>query len=401
MELLSPAGNIEKLKTAYTFGADAAYLGVSGFSLRAHADTLAKELSETDSAEIKRTKGRRKLYAALNMSMHRQDLQKLPSVLTLLAKLPLDAVIIADLGLIELVHRYLPDVQLHLSTQANCTNAEAAKLYRRLGFSRIIPSRELSLPEIDEIKQRVPEIELEVFVHGAMCMAYSGRCFLSDHLADRSANRGDCAQPCRWKYALSEEKRPGEYFPVEEDGRLLTILSSRDLMLLDHLGELERAGVSAVKIEGRMKSSYYIAVVTRAYRAWLDYLSGSSVDETYLTDVRNDLFNISHRDYTTGFLLKDGTVHEHSTGVSPRRQRMLAIVEADLGNRRYLIAPKNRIDAGTSVEYIRPFVSTWRETAIVLYDEDGNHIDRAVHAGKAVIEATVDLVPGTILSGLW
>ena len=401
MELLAPAGNLEKLKTAYTFGADAAYMGVSGFSLRAHADTLGSELSEAGTDEIARIKGERRLYAALNMSMHNHDLQKLPATLELLALLPVDAVIIADPGVLELVRRYLPDVQIHLSTQANCTNAESARLYHSLGFSRIIPSRELSLPEIMEIKQRVPEVELEVFVHGAMCMAYSGRCFLSDHLANRSANRGDCAQPCRWKYALSEEKRPGEYFPVEEDGRLLTILSSRDLMLLDHLRELKDAGVSAVKIEGRMKSSYYVAVVTRAYRAWIDRMERSVYDDEFLQAVRQDLFTISHRAYTTGFLLGDASVHRHSDGMSPRRYRMMAIVEEKLGNNRYRIAPKNRIDAGSSVAYIVPGRKTTVDESVDIFDLDGTPLDRAVHGRDAVIQTAEELKVGTIISGSW
>ncbi|MFW5696086.1 MAG: peptidase U32 family protein, partial [Alkalispirochaeta sp.] len=275
MELLSPAGNLEKLATAFRYGADAAYIGVAGFSLRAHADTLGGDPKQM-AARIREIKppGRR-LYAALNLFAHQQDLDRLPEALEVLHELPIDAVILADIGLIDPVTTALPEVELHLSTQANCTNAAAAKLYHRLGFSRIVPARELSLDEVKAIKDAVPGLELEVFVHGAMCMAYSGRCVMSDVMAGRSANRGDCAQSCRWKYSvehyrLEEEQRPGEYIPVETDGRFTTILSSRDLMLFDHVAELMSAGVDAAKIEGRMKSSLYTAAVTRSYRAAID-----------------------------------------------------------------------------------------------------------------------------------
>ncbi len=404
MELLSPAGNLEKLRTAYSFGADAAYTGVSGFSLRAYADTLSADLSETDSQQIAAIKGDRLLYAALNMSMHRKDLEVLPAVLRQLALLPIDALIVADIGIIDLVRRYLPDIDLHLSTQANCTNAEAARMYHRMGFSRIIPARELTLDEVAEIKQRVPELELEVFVHGAMCMAYSGRCFLSSHLTGRSANRGDCTQPCRWKYALSEEKRPGEFIPIESDGRLLTILSSRDLMVLDHLAELRNAGVDAVKIEGRMKSSYYVAVVTRAYRAAIDELAGKPTTGQSGEDaaaMREDLFLVSHREYTTGFLFGDRTVHRHSTQTNPHRYRMLGIITEAVSTDRYRFAPKNRINSGSPVDFIRPFAATVHEPSVALYDLSDRPVEWVVHGQDWILASKSKLEPGTIIRGPW
>ncbi len=397
MELLAPAGNLEKLATAYRYGADAAYIGVAGFSLRAHADTLGTDPVQTAARIREITPAGRRLYAALNLFAHQQDLDRLPEALEVLQELPVDAVILADIGLIDPVTAALPDVELHLSTQANCTNAAAAKLYHRLGFSRIVPARELSLDEVKAIKDAVPGLELEVFVHGAMCMAYSGRCVMSDVMAGRSANRGDCAQSCRWKYSvehyrLEEEQRPGEYIPVEADGRFTTILSSRDLMLFDHVAELMAAGVDAAKIEGRMKSSLYTAAVTRSYRAAIDAAAGGRID---LAAHRRELFRISHREYTTGFLLGDETVHSPARESTGPDFRLMGVLEAPAAGG-WAITVKNTIHRGQEIQYLP--ASSQGPTQIHdrefdLLDSEGSPVDRITNAGHGIIVPSAAAAP--------
>ncbi|MFW6229061.1 MAG: peptidase U32 family protein, partial [Alkalispirochaeta sp.] len=361
MELLSPAGSVEKLRIAYRYGADAAYIGIGGFSLRSTADSVfvrdapddgggtpvdhAARIAELE--QLKRLDGRpRKLYGALNLFAHEHDLRELPRILETLRAYPLDALILADIGLIEPIRRVMPDIDLHLSTQANCTNSAAARLYHRLGFSRIVAARELSLDDIRSIRDAVPDLEVEVFVHGAMCMSYSGRCFLSTMMTGRSANRGDCAHSCRWNYAITEEKRPGEYYPIEEDRRFSTILSSRDLMLYDYLDELYDAGVTAVKIEGRMKSALYAAVTTGAYRFRID-----AVDPARDHQWRRLLHALSHREYTAGFLFNDETVHRPADGASPAGYRLMGILRDRRGERR-IVEAKNAIHRTASVQVL-------------------------------------------------
>lgn len=350
MELLSPAGSADKLRYAYRYGADAAYIGLPLFSLRAQAENIddADPRAPEKIADIKNefsartesgpgnptaadganghgaragirdgahrktggirngatatdcgTRGR-KLYCAINIFFHNDDLSALEKELPRIAEYPFDGFIVSDLGAYQLLRARFPDREYHLSTQANNTNWRAAKLYHDMGFSRIVPGRELSLDEIAAIKDHVPGLEVEAFVHGAMCMAYSGRCFLSTWLTGRSANKGDCTQSCRWHYKiyLEEEKRRGQRLPVEmgatEHGEYTLVMSSRDLCMIDHIDELKHAGIDSVKIEGRMKSLYYVALVTRAYRYAIDH---PGADNPY----RGDLSAISHREYDTGF----------------------------------------------------------------------------------------------------
>jgi len=291
MELLAPAGNIEKLKYAYQYGADAAYIGIKNFSLRAKADNFGRNEVEY----IKEIKGDKKLYCALNIFFHNEDIRKLEEQIEQFADYPFDAFIISDLGILNLLKKRFPEREMHLSTQANCVNGEAAKIYRDLGFSRLILGRETPLKDIYEIKKAVPEIELETFVHDAMCMSYSGRCFLSAMMTDRSANQGSCAHSCRWSYKVLEEKeRPGEYYPIEEGENYTTIMSSKDLCMIDHIQELKDAGIDSLKIEGRMKSIYYAAVITRAYRKMIDCKNGIVVPD--LEGFREEIFKVSHRE---------------------------------------------------------------------------------------------------------
>ncbi|MGB4586026.1 MAG: peptidase U32 family protein [Rectinemataceae bacterium] len=306
MELLSPAGSIEKLGYAYRYGADAAYIGLPKFSLRSQAENIDDE-DESAPGKIRAIKedfsrqGKsRKLYCTANIFFHDDDLSALERALPRIGEYPFDGFLVSDLGAYEILRKAFPGSEFHLSTQANCTNWQAAKLYHDMGFSRIVPARELGLDAIKAIKDRVPGLEVEAFVHGAMCMSYSGRCFISSWMTGRSANKGDCTHSCRWRYKLylEEEKRPGQMLPVEtgdsSHGGYTLLMSSRDLCMIDHLAELEEAGVDSIKLEGRMKSLYYVALVTRAYRWALDHRDEAN-------PFRKDLDAVSHREYDTGF----------------------------------------------------------------------------------------------------
>ena len=293
MELLSPAGNSQKLYYAYAYGADAAYIGLKRFSLRAKADNFYEE----DVARVRLLKERfpqKKLHCALNIIFHNKDIDALLDSVDYFKQYPIDAFIVQDLGIVPILQKHFPNAALHLSTQASCVNREAVKMYKSMGFSRVVLGREAGLAEIRQIKDAVPDMELEVFVHGAMCIAYAGRCLMSAYLTNRSAQGGLCSHACRWNFnvntnaalteaqakqiaqsgglVLEEASRPGEYLPVFEGEGYTAILSSKDLRMIEHLADLKAAGVDSLKIEGRMKSLYYVALVTRAYRKALDAL---------------------------------------------------------------------------------------------------------------------------------
>jgi putative protease len=309
-ELVLPAGDLEKLHTAINFGADAVYAGGRNYSLRAYAGNLGRDDLQAG-VNWAHQKGKR-VYITVNIFAHNQDLRDMPSYLEELEQIGVDGLIISDPGVIRMAHRYAPDIPITISTQANVTNYESAAFYHELGAKRIVAARELSLEEIRAIKERVG-IEIEVFVHGAMCMSYSGRCLLSSFMTGRSANQGACAHPCRYQYALVEEKRPGEYFPFHEDERGSYILNSRDLCLLEQIPRLAEAGVDAFKIEGRMKSPLYLATVARVYREALDaYGEGTFADTRKIDKWLSQLTAVATRPFTTGFL--DG--HDPSTPIS-------------------------------------------------------------------------------------
>lgn len=306
IELLAPAGNLDKLKTAFLYGADAVYLGIPDFSLRVRINDFNLE---TLKAGIKYAHElKKKVYVTVNIFAHNKHLKKLPPYLRLLKKLKVAALIISDPGILELAKKYCPGVPLHLSTQANCTNAAAAKFWARQGIKRIILGREVTLDEIKEIRRAVPRVELEYFVHGAMCMAYSGRCFLSKELTGRSGNLGDCAQPCRWPYEVSLKTEKHEnFFELVEEQHGTYLLNSQDLCLVKYLPELIKAGVTSFKIEGRAKSVYYLATIVGIYRAALN--ATQKMKSPALLKKKLDYFyqelesKIINRGYTTGFLL--------------------------------------------------------------------------------------------------
>ncbi|MEE1181245.1 MAG: peptidase U32 family protein, partial [Treponema sp.] len=292
MELLSPAGNVEKLKYCYTYGADSAYIGLKNFSLRVKADNFYED-EHKRVIELKKQFPGRRLHCALNIAFHNDEIDRLIKNIPYFKEYPIDAFIVQDLGIVPILQKEFPNADLHLSTQASCMNREAVKVYKSLGFKRVVMGREASLQEIAEIKDAVPDMEIECFVHGAMCIAYAGRCLMSAYLNGRSAQEGFCSHTCRWDYdvlakidsskdakkiaesgnlLLCEHKRPDEYFPVYEGENFTAVLSSKDLCMIDHLAELKKAGVDSLKIEGRMKSVYYVAMITRAYRKALDAL---------------------------------------------------------------------------------------------------------------------------------
>ena len=292
MELLTPAGGIEQLRYALHFGADAVYLGGERFGLRERAENF-HGVDLPFAVSLAHEHGK-KAYIAANSLVHQGDLREFRAYIQALGEIGADAAIVSDLSAIELLREYAPNVAIHISTQASVVNARTARLYHSLGAKRIVLARELTIREIAAIRDEVPDnLELEVFVHGAMCIAYSGRCLISNYLVGRDANRGGCTQPCRWRWSLQEETRPGEFFPIEEDGSHSFILSSADLNMLEHIDDLRRAGVDSLKVEGRVKGAYYVGVVTNAYRRVID----GEPAERYLSE----LDTVSHRPYHTGF----------------------------------------------------------------------------------------------------
>ncbi len=394
VELLSPAGSVEKLRLALTYGADAAYLGLSDFSLR----TNAKNFTEADLDEVRRIKeaSGKRLYCTLNMLFDEMHIERLKRELPAIRTWPFDAYIVSDMGVVRLLREELADsVELHLSTQASCTNSESAALYSELGIQRVILGRETPLSDIRRIKDRNPDLELEVFVHGAMCMAYSGRCLLSSFMTGRSANSGDCAHSCRWKYrlALEEQERPGRYFPIDEEDGYTTILSSADLCMIDHLQGLVDSGVSSLKIEGRMKSAYYVATVTRAYRKALDALA--TEDEGW-KEYREDLFAVSHREYSTGFFFPEerGAITQDPY---ERSYLFCGIFEEEVKAGIWKIELKNQLRAGMRLEYITPDVPFIEDEDFTLLDEAFNAVLQADHPKSYYLQTDKKVTPGAII----
>ncbi|MFA5699566.1 MAG: U32 family peptidase [Sphaerochaeta sp.] len=399
VELLSPAGNLEKLRLALAYGADAAYLGFSPFSLRTNAGNFS-DADLIDVIALKQSSGK-KLYCTINMLFDQNRMALLNETLPEIKKWPFDGFIISDLGVIPLLRKHLgSDVELHLSTQASCTNSESARFYHQLGFRRVILGREASLDDIKEIKDHNPDLELEVFVHGAMCMAYSGRCLLSAHLAGRSANSGDCSHSCRWNYrlGLEEKERPGVYYPIEEYDEYTTILSSKDLCMIDHVDELIAAGVSSLKIEGRMKSSYYVAAVTRAYRKALDKDPEASI-------YREDLFNVSHREYSTGFFFGSGAIDPvKGSNITEkeyqRRYLFCGFVREEVKPNLYRLELKNSIRSEHPLEVIGPDIPNLQLSGITLFNEEMEEIPQGDHNKICYLKSVQRLENGYILRRL-
>lgn len=409
VELLSPAGNLEKLRLAFAYGADAAYLGLSDFSLRSNAKNFTTD--DLEQVRVLKAESGKRLYCTLNMLFDEANLAALKEQLPVIKTWPFDAYIISDIGLVPLLQdAFGPSVELHLSTQASCTNSSSASMYHKMGFRRVILGRETPLQDIRRIKDANPDLELEVFVHGAMCMAYSGRCLLSSHLAGRSANQGDCSHTCRWNYqllasgelALEEEQRKGVYYPVIEQDGYTTILSSKDLCMIDHLKELVDAGIDSLKIEGRMKSSYYVAVVTRAYRKALDALATG--DERWRT-FRQDLFDISHREYSTGFFFGHGPVDptmgqgiDKSTEQGYLRDYLFCgFIGEQVEPGVFALELKNQIRKDMTIEYISSAVHRIEDNGFCLLDEQFQPIEQADHGKVQYLKTDKSIQTGYII----
>ena len=365
-ELLAPAGDMERLEMAVRYGADAVYLAGQSYGMRAFAGNFTDEELRTAVA-LAHSHGV-KVHCTINTMPRCDEVEGLPAHLELLNDAGVDAVIVADLGAFTLAGKYAPRCARHISTQASICNPVTARAWYDLGASRVILARELSLEEIRTIRDRTPEeLEIEAFVHGAMCVSYSGRCLLSNYMTGRDSSRGACAQPCRYHYALMEEKRPGEYFPIEEDGQGSYILNSRDMCMIDHLDDLMDAGLTSLKIEGRAKSAYYAAIVTGAYRHCLDAAAaGEPLDGVW----RDEVEHVSHRPYSTGFYYgPPGQYYDTSRYI--RQWQVIALVTDCDGEGNATLSLRNKFRAGDTVEVVGPDTRPFALTVPEMTDADG------------------------------
>ena len=371
IELLAPAGDMERLEMAVAYGADAVYLAGTAFGMRSFAGNFTPEELKR-AVDLCHKKGVR-VHVTCNTMPRNDEVARLPEWLTYLDQVGVDAVILADVGVMALAGKYAPHVQRHISTQASIVNYETARAWHDLGADRVILARELSLDEIREIRAKTPpELELEAFAHGAMCVSYSGRCLLSNYMTGRDSNRGACAQPCRYQYALMEEKRPGEYFPVYEDERGTYIMNSRDMCTIDHVAQLMDAGLDSLKLEGRAKSAYYAAIVTGAYRHAIDAaLAGQPLDPVW----RDEVEHISHRHYSTGFYFgQPGQFTEDSRYI--RDWQIVAKVRSCTPDGRAVLTLNNKFSVGDQLELVGPGLRPCPVTVEALWDEDGERLDQ-------------------------
>ena len=351
-ELLAPAGDSERLQTALRFGADAVYLG--GPMLQLRAGSVGFDMQSLSEAVRTVHAAGKRIYVTVNAFAGNADVDAAADYGRSLHALGVDAAIVSDLGLIRTLRLAAPELEIHVSTQANCLNYAAACAYYDMGATRVVLGREMSLAEIRELRRRTPaELELEAFVHGAMCMSYSGRCMISAYLTSRSANKGACAQSCRWTYHLMEEKRPGEYFPVEEDENGSTILSSFDMNCLDFLDQIMDAGVTSFKLEGRMKSPYYVATVTNAYRRRIDGILDGSADAAQIALLQRELNAASHRPYASGFYFGEMKRHGSDDGSYLQDCNFVGVVRG-VENGRIAVEVRNRIFEGDRIELLSP-----------------------------------------------
>lgn len=383
-ELLAPAGNLEKLEVALAYGADAVYLGGKMFGLRAFSDNFSED--EIAAGIAMAHKAGKRAYVTVNVFAHNDDLAALPEFLSFIHSSGADAAIVADPGVWRIAREVVPALPIHISTQANTTNWSTALFWQELGVRRVVLAREISLADIELIRAKTT-VELEAFVHGAMCVSYSGRCLLSNYLTGRDANRGECAQPCRWRYRLEEETRPGHFMPVAEDGRGTYIFNSKDLCLLARIPELAASGLSSFKIEGRMKSVHYVATVVKVYRqaldAWAADPGGYAVREEWLAE----LAKVSHRPYTTGFYFGKTGPDDQIYGQATYSQShdFVGLVRGyDAASGRALVEQRNNMKVGEEVDILEPQGDNFRQVIDEMYDAEGNAITVAPHPQQLV-----------------
>ncbi len=379
-ELLAPAGDMERFDRALYFGADAIYLGGSAFSMRAAPSNF--DFDELKAACEKAHKQNVKVYLTCNTVPRNNEIDTLPEFLLNWREAGVDAFIISDMGVMSLAKKYTPDVDIHISTQAGITNYASANEWYNLGASRIVTARELSIEDIAQLRDKTPpELEIECFVHGAMCVSFSGRCLLSNYLVGRDSNRGDCAQPCRWQYALMEKTRPGEYLPIDEDESGTFIMNSKDMCMIEHIPDLVKAGISSFKIEGRAKSAYYTSVVTNAYRQAIDGYLRNPVD-TYKPEqwIIDEMYKMSSREYCTGFYYGHPTENAqiYYDGGYKRDWSVMAEV-VDYKDGRVYARQRNRVFDGEQLEVLQRGTRPYDVIITDLRDESGEKIEKAPH----------------------
>ena len=382
IELLAPAGDLEKLKIAIEYGADAVYFGGQMFSLRAGAGGFTKE-DMIEGLEFAHERGK-KCYMTLNIFAHNEDIKPLTEYLHSIKELPIDAFLISDPGIMALIKDIIPNAEIHLSTQANMTNYATANFWYNMGLKRLVLARELSLAEIEELMKNIPEdLEIEAFVHGAMCISYSGRCLLSNFMADRDSNRGRCAHPCRWKYALQEEKRPGEYYPIEEDERGTYIMNSKDLCMIEHIEDLAKSNIASAKIEGRNKSIFYLAIVIGAYRRAIDAYYKDRYDDAEKEQCLIELSKASHREFTTGFYYEkaDEDAQNYKSSSYVREYSFVGMIKGyDEETSMAIVEQRNRMLIGDTVEIFGPDCRAFEQIITEMYDlETGEALKSAPH----------------------
>lgn len=380
-ELLVPASSLEVLQVAVIFGADAVYIGGEAFGLRAKAKNFSKE-DMSEGVRFAHEHGV-KVYVTANILAHNQDLEGVRKYFEELREIGPDALIISDPGVYQIAKEVCPEIERHISTQANNTNYGTYQFWYQMGAKRVVTARELSLEEIREIRSRIPEdMEIETFIHGAMCISYSGRCLLSNYLTGRDSNQGACTHPCRWKYSVMEESRPGEYFPVYENERGTFIFNSKDLCMIEHIPDLINAGIDSFKIEGRMKTALYVATVARTYRKAIDdYLKDPALYEENMSWYQEQISNCTYRQFTTGFFYgkptQEAQIYDNNTYI--KEYTYLGIVGETNEEGKYCISQRNKFSVGEQIEVMKPNGDNIEATVKSIQDEEGNQMERAPH----------------------
>lgn len=381
-ELLAPAGDLERLKIAVLYGADAVYIGGEAYSLRAKAKNFDKE-TMAEGIRFAHDHGA-KVYVTANIYAHNADFEGMADYFREIYELGADAVLVSDLGVFSVAKEAAPNLEIHVSTQANNTNYQSARMWYQLGAKRVVVARELSLKEIGEIREKIPaDMEIEAFVHGAMCISYSGRCLLSNYLSNRDANKGACAHPCRWKYHLVEETRPGQYMPIEENERGTYIYNSKDLCMIDHIPDLVNAGVVSLKIEGRMKTPFYVGTVIKAYRRAIDdYFTDPMCYEKNLPLYVDEVSKASHRAYTTGFYYgkPDGNEQIYTNNSYIRSYDFIGIVQSEQDADGYAwIEQRNKFSVGEEIEVLSAKGESFSMVVTEMRNEEGEAVESAPH----------------------
>lgn len=400
VELLIPAGSLEVLKTAVRYGADAVYIGGEAFGLRAKAHNFT--IPDMKEGIAFAHEHECKVYLTVNVFAHNRDIEGIREYFRTLREVPVDALIISDPGVFMMAKELLPNTEIHISTQANNTNYETYRFWYRMGAKRVVSARELSLEEIGEIRKHIPEdMEIESFIHGAMCISYSGRCLLSNYFTGRDANQGACTHPCRWKYAVVEEKRPGEYLPVEEDDRGTYIFNSKDLCMIEYIPEMMEAGIDSFKIEGRMKTALYVATVARTYRKAIDdYKTSPELYRSNMDYYREEISKCTYRQFTTGFYFgkttEESQIYDSNTYI--REYTYLGMVEQTDTQGRIVLEQRNKFAVGETIEAML-FDGRNQELVVQeIRDDEGNIMESAPHPKQRLhVELGVQLPIGCIL----